>query len=193
MFIMATPSAPLVMQPTPERVCVLMADLVDSTLIARALSLRDYAALMSSYIRTLIAHFEAAGGYVLQHQGDAVLVVWPEECTSDAIAAALSCHERVASLPLAQGLGVGLQLRVGCSVGEVIPGVVGGQITMYGLPLNYSRRLCDAAAAGETLICLQAARYSGGEAMQMLRPLPTLQGFGHLSRAYTLVPPPRSA
>lgn len=164
----------------------MMVDLVGSTLLAQGLPLEIYAALMAEFVQVLILSAEALGGRVLQHQGDAVVALWSAEQAQWGMWAALDAHERAARLGLAGALGVQLQLRAGVALGPVIMGMVGGQLSAYGLPVNYARRLCDAASPGETLVCDQVARQHVDGALLAARPLPPLQGFGPGCRAYTV-------
>lgn len=170
------------------RACLVMVDLVGSTGIAHRLPLSHYMALMTEFVQVMILSFEASGGEVLQHQGDAVLALWPADRTPHAAQAALQAHERAARIGLAQMLGLPLQLRAGVAVGEVITGVVGGQPSAYGLPVNYARRLCEASQPGETLACggvlkhLEPAQQSGSHHVL------ELQGFGHNCQAHSLIP-----
>ncbi|EYB68077.1 guanylate cyclase [Deinococcus phoenicis] len=172
-----------------QSACLVMADLVGSTLLAHRLPLENYAALMAEFVQVLILSFEARGGQVLQHQGDAVLALWPAPRSGQGVRAALETHERAARLGLAGVLGVQLQVRAGVAVGPVITGMVGGQLSAYGLPVNYARRLCDAAAPGETLVCEGVAQQSCPAGMPVARLLPPLRGFGPESRAYTVTLP----
>lgn len=184
---------PLCAQPpqvTP--VCVVMVDLTGSTDLARTLPLPHYMALMTEFVQVMILSFEARGGTVLQHQGDAVLGYWPAERAHDACRTALEAHGRAARLGLAKVLGVRLRLRAGVALGNVIVGLVGGQPSAYGLPVNYARRLCDAARSGETLACAcVGTRFDPMITAQPGEPL-TLPGFGagcHVNRLSLLDPP----
>jgi class 3 adenylate cyclase len=77
---------------------------------------------------------------------------------------------------------------VGLAVGDVITGVVGGQHSAYGLPVNYARRLCDAARPGETLACPDVAPLAGrAVGVEVHRPL-HLPGFGPECRTFRLTP-----
>ncbi|GAA5513472.1 hypothetical protein Dcar01_02210 [Deinococcus carri] len=169
-----------------QAACLVMVDLVGSTRLAHHLLLEDYAALMAEFVQVLILSFEVGGGQVLQHQGDAVLALWPPEQSGQGVTAALDAHDRVARLGLAGVLGVQLQVRAGAALGPVITGMVGGQLSAYGLPVNYARRLCDAALPGETLVCEQVARQPGPQRQAASRSLPPLPGFGPECRAYTV-------
>ena len=166
--------------------CLVTVDLVESTRLAGRLPLEAYAALMAEFVQLLILSAEALGGQVLQHQGDSVIALWPGERSQAGIWAALEAHERTARLGLAQMLGLQLQVRAGVALGPVVVGMVGGQLSAYGLPVNYSRRLCDAALPGETLICDAVAEQHVDGALLAARPLPPLQGFGADCRAYTV-------
>ena len=102
-----------------------MTDLVGSTRLARRLPLPHYMALMTDLIQILILHFEAHGGQVLQHQGDAVVCMFTPAQVPQALQSALDAHTRAAQLQLAELLGEKLRLRVGLAVGEVLTGPVG--------------------------------------------------------------------
>ncbi|GAA0511298.1 adenylate/guanylate cyclase domain-containing protein [Deinococcus depolymerans] len=167
--------------------CFVLVDLVGSTAMACQLPLRNYQTLMQEFVQVMILSFEARGGQVLQHQGDAVLAWWPLEQAGAACAAAAEAHERAARLTLAASLGQRLRLRAGVSGGEVIMGVVGGQNSAYGLPVNYATRLCDAAEPGQTLVCDSALAHAGGLPTRPYQPL-QLQGFGENCRAHLLLP-----
>lgn len=169
-----------------QQACLVMVDLVGSTRLAHLLPLEDYAALMAEFVQVLILSFEARLGQVLQHQGDAVLALWPAEGTGAGVAAGQETHERAARLALAGALGVGLQVRAGVALGPVVTGWVGGQLSAYGLPVNYARRLCDAAAPGETLVCEHTWARTGHPPHHVPRPLPPLRGFGEDCRAYAV-------
>lgn len=162
--------------------CLVLVDLVGSTALAQTLALPHYMALMSEFVQVMLLSFEARGGQVLQHQGDAVLGYWEAGRIHQACRAALESHDRAARLGLAGMLGVQLTLRAGVASGEVLTGMVGGQRSAYGLPVNFSRRLCDAAQPGETLACRRVVAglvdELGSELAWSPRPLRTLQGFG---------------
>ncbi|BDP40266.1 hypothetical protein DAETH_02350 [Deinococcus aetherius] len=173
-------------RPDHERACLVMVDLVGSTRLAHLLPLEDYAALMAEFVQVLVLSFEARGGRVLQHQGDAVLGLWPPGGVGSGVAAGHESHERAAKLGLAAALRVDLQVRAGVALGAVITGQVGGQLSAYGLPVNYARRLCDAALPGETLVCGETAAQMGFPGALAARTLPPLAGFGPDCRAYTV-------
>lgn len=159
-------------------VCVVLVDLTGSTVLAQSLPLPHYMALMTEFVQVMILSFEARGGTVLQHQGDAVLGYWPAQHAENACRVALEAHDRAARLGLAGLLGAELRLRAGVALGEVIVGLVGGQPSAYGLPVNYARRLCDAAHSGETLTCAATAAQLGPELVAQPREPLTLRGFG---------------
>lgn len=178
---------PLPAQATPSQLaCLVMVDLVGSTRLAHLLPLDHYTSLMAEFVQVLILSFEARGGQVLQHQGDAVLGLWNEQHVSAGITAALEAHERSARLSLAAMLGVDLQVRSGVAVGQVITGMVGGQPSAYGLPVNYACRLCSAAEPGETLVCGAASEMNPLQQVEYVpRHLPTLHGFNAECIAFT--------
>ncbi|GGR12083.1 adenylate/guanylate cyclase domain-containing protein [Deinococcus ruber] len=163
--------------------CLLVSDLVGSTRLARRLPLAHYMALMTDLIQILILHFEAYGGQVLQHQGDAVVCMFTTAQVPAALQSALQAHTRTAQLHLAELLGEKLRLRVGVSVGEVLTGPVGGMVSAYGLPVNLARRLCSAAQPGETLACPSVLPYASTSVLQE-RAVSGLSGFEDLGTAY---------
>lgn len=171
-----------------QSACLLVADLVGSTQLARQLPLQQYVALMTELIQLLVLHFEAHGAQVLQHQGDAVVCLWPLAGSHRAVLAGLESHVRADDLGLAALLGLRLRLRVGLAVGEVISGPVGGTLSAYGLPVNLARRLCSAALPGETLTCPSlpgaAPAIRLGE-----RAVGNLPGFEDLGLAFTVLDP----
>jgi class 3 adenylate cyclase len=180
--LLPLPSAPT----ETQSACLVLVDVVGSTELAHALPLQTYMALMTEFVQVTILSFEARGGQVLQHQGDAVLAYWDSRHLASACEAALEAHDRAARLALAGLLGVQLRLRAGVAAGEVVTGTVGGQPSAYGLPVNYARRLCDAAGVGETLAC---GRVSAQELRGIRcepRPPLALQGFGSACEAVTL-------
>lgn len=166
--------------------CLVLVDLVGSTRMAQNLELSSYMALMQEFVQVMILTLEARGGQVLQHQGDAVLAWWPAEQAAQACAAAQEAHERAARLVLAGHLGQQLRLRAGISSGAVLMGIVGGQLSAYGLPVNYARRLCDAALAGQTLIC-DAVRQQAPQLLTTPCPPLDLAGFGPCCTAHRLL------
>ena len=178
-------------QPHATPACMVLVDLVGSTLMAQTLDLGSYMALMQEFVQVMILTLEARGGQVLQHQGDAVLAWWPAAQAAQACAAAQEAHIRAGRLALAGHLGQRLRLRAGISSGDVLMGVVGGQMSAYGLPVNYSRRLCDAAQAGQTLVCDEVRAQ-----VPQLRSVPcpplALQGFGPRCTAHRLLEGPES-
>ena len=167
-------------------VCVVLVDLTGSTSLAQTLPLTHYMALMTEFVQVMILSFEARGGIVLQHQGDAVLGYWPAARASDACQVALEAHDRAARLGLADLLGAALKLRAGVALGDVIVGPVGGQPSAYGLPVNYARRLCDAAHSGETLACAATAEQIGANIVEQPYEALTLRGFGPGCRVHRL-------
>ncbi|WP_425147778.1 adenylate/guanylate cyclase domain-containing protein [Deinococcus sp.] len=169
--------------------CLLVADLVGSTRLARVLPLPHYMALMTDLIQVLMLHFEAYGGQVLQHQGDALVCLFSPAQVPAALRAAQGSHVRAGQLRLAEWLGQTLRLRVGLALGEVLTGTVGGTFSTYGLPVNLARRLCSAAEPGETLICPSLLPYVPALKLRE-RALDGLPGFEELSLAYRVMQGP---
>ncbi|THF86153.1 adenylate/guanylate cyclase domain-containing protein [Deinococcus sp. KSM4-11] len=166
--------------------CLVLVDLVGSTELAHRLPLPHYMSLMTEFVQVMILSFEARGGQILQHQGDAVLAYWDAPSTEHACLAALEAHDRTARLSLAGLLGVDLRLRAGVAAGEVLTGMVGGQRSAYGLPVNYARRLCDAAVPGQTLVCGNIAGMNLRGMIREARAPMALQGFGAACETFSL-------
>ncbi|MFC4639174.1 adenylate/guanylate cyclase domain-containing protein [Deinococcus hohokamensis] len=171
--------------------CLVLVDLVGSTQMAHALPLPHYMAVMTEFVQVMILSFEALGGEVLQHQGDAVLALWPATGVAHAALAAVQAHERAGRIGLAEMLGLALQLRAGVALGEVVTGIVGGQPSAYGLPVNYARRLCESSRPGETLACAGVTAHLGAGVQAAAPRHLQLQGFGQNCEAYALSPVPR--
>ena len=164
-----------------QRACFVMVDVVGSTALAQQLPLGHYASLMTEFVQLLFLSFEARGGRILQHQGDAVLALWPGAQAEQAALAALDAHDRAARLGLAGLLGLSLQLRGAVTCGEVVTGPIGGLLSAYGLPINYARRLCDEARPGQTLACQAVQSGCAGSrhlGFTALAPVPVLRDFG---------------
>jgi len=183
------PLAPLSASANRQDVCVFFADVVGSTMLAHDMPLEKYAALMTELLQVLILSCAARGGEVLQHQGDAVVSVWPGRHTPYALEAASEAHGRVADLAVAAKFGVRLQLRIGLASGEVVMGTVGGSLTAYGLPVNLSRRLCDASEPGGTLVCADTQLLAPDASYRLMSTL-ELQGFPALRGAARLMASP---
>lgn len=172
--------------PAPRReVSVLFVDVVGSTRLAQQLSLELYGALMAETLRVLILCCTSYGGEVLQHQGDAVVAIWSASEAASALQAAVQTHVRAAGVGLAARLGLRLALHAGVASGTVVLGSVGGSLTAHGLPINFARRLCDAAGGGDTLVCGETLALTPGCATEVapgltLRDFPIHDGVGRL-------------
>ena len=173
---MNTPLFPPHESAPTRRVCAVFTDLVDSTGLACTLPLAQFTTLMTELLQVLMLHTEARGGWALSQHGDGLLSLWNESDTAFAVSAAMEAHGRAARLGLARRLGLKLQLRAGLACGEVMLGDLGRETTAYGLPLILARRLCDAGAPGETLVCATARALVPGARMLELPPA-DFQGF----------------
>ncbi len=168
---------PTLLDPAPtRRVCAVFMDLVDSTGLACSLPLAQFTTLMTELLQVLMLHTEARGGWALSQHGDGLLSLWNEEDAAFALEAAVEAHDRAARLGIARRLGLNLQMRVGVAAGEVMLGDLGREMTAYGLPLILARRLCDAGAPGETLVCGTMRERVPAARMQELPPA-AFQGF----------------
>ncbi len=165
---MTIPLPLLTLPPARREVSVLFVDVVGSTRLAQQLSLELYGALMAETLQVLILCCASYGGEVLQHQGDAVVAIWPSFEATSALQAAVQAHLRAAKVGLAARLGVRLSVRAGVASGAVLLGSVGGSLTAHGLPVNLARRLCDAGRGGDTLVCGETLALTPGCAVEAL-------------------------
>jgi class 3 adenylate cyclase/tetratricopeptide (TPR) repeat protein len=122
---------------------VLFCDLIGSTELFAQLDPEEVSAVLRSYTRCCAERIEAAGGFVAQFQGDAVLgyfgyIEASESSAEQALRAALEVVEAVPKLLLLGG--VALKVRIGISTGLVV----------VGDPYGEGTRL-EQAAVGETL------------------------------------------
>ena len=138
-----------------RRVSVVFVDLVASTRLAKTLRSDEYFDLMGEILTVLAGEIEAAGGQVLQFQGDAVLAVFGAlRAHEDDTLRALRSARAAINAVQAYGARVGLELqgRAGVDTNLATTGWVGGEYTVFGNVVNLARRLCSAAAPGEVLV-----------------------------------------
>jgi class 3 adenylate cyclase/tetratricopeptide (TPR) repeat protein len=122
---------------------VLFCDLIGSTELFAQLDPEEVSTVLRSYTRCCADRIEAAGGFVAQFQGDAVLgyfgyIEASESSAEQALRAALEVVEAVPKLLLVGG--ITLKVRIGISTGLVVVGDTYGEGTRL-----------EQAAVGETL------------------------------------------
>jgi predicted ATPase/class 3 adenylate cyclase len=165
-------------------VTVLFADLVDFTVLSRALDAEDVRALVNEYFARWHALIEANGGVVEKFIGDAVMAVFGlrrsrEEDPHLAIRSALAMRDALDALnvDLCAQHGVSLAMRVGIDTGDVVVGRLderpGQHLAVIGSTVNRASRLQSAAPTNGVLISADTYRHVRGSFS--FRPLPGLQ------------------
>ena len=149
----------------------------------------------------MVQILERWGAWVLPLQGDSAIACWPDWQIEAALAAAQEAHAATKSIMLASVLKLPLAVHAGVAVGEL--SMLSRPLPYpCGLPLHLARRLSDAAAPGETLICPCAAELLEDEpgrpgSVLVKRAVPPLRGFEHLQGCegefYSLRTPPSYA
>lgn len=149
-----------------EHMTVLFVDLVGYTPLSGLLPSETLSAVLNDYLREMSAAVAEHGGIVDKFIGDAVMALFGppalagvEAHAAGAVGAALSMRGRMEALDArwrAQGLPVGLNIRIGIASGEVSVGVFGSDerrtYTVLGTPVNVAARLQAAAEPGQILV-----------------------------------------
>ena len=136
---------------------ILFADLVGSTALANRLEPEKMHALLGRFFESADSIIARFGGTVDKHIGDCVMAVFGAPIAHDndplrALSAAAELHGAVAGLDHPSA---GLSLHIGLATGTVMASPTGSALhrryTVTGPAVNLAARLCDRAAAGETL------------------------------------------
>jgi len=144
-------------------VTILFADLSGSTPLAEKLDPEDLRRILASYFNQLARQIRRYEGTIDKYIGDAVMAVFGapishEDDAERAIRAALAMQEGIAKLndDLERGHGVRLALRIGINTGEVVAGLLGGDVqssyTVVGDAVNTAQRLESVAPLGGVLV-----------------------------------------
>ncbi|HET9810059.1 MAG TPA: adenylate/guanylate cyclase domain-containing protein, partial [Candidatus Limnocylindria bacterium] len=144
-------------------VTILFADLSGSTPLAEKLDPEDLRRILASYFNQLARQIRRYEGTIDKYIGDAVMAVFGapishEDDAERAIRAALAMQESIAKLndDLAREHGVRLALRIGINTGEVVAGLLGGDVqsayTVVGDAVNTAQRLESVAGLGQVLV-----------------------------------------
>src|SRR4051812_47797475 len=144
-------------------VTVLFADLSGSTPLAERLDPEDLRAILAAYFNQLARQIRRYEGTIDKYIGDAVMAVFGaplshEDDAERAIRAALAMQESIAKLnaDLERQHGVRLALRIGINTGDVVAGMLGGDVqsayTVVGDAVNTAQRLESAAALGTVIV-----------------------------------------
>jgi adenylate cyclase len=144
-------------------VTILFADLSGSTPLAEKLDPEDLRRILASYFNQLARQIRRYEGTVDKYIGDAVMAVFGapishEDDAERAIRAALAMQGGIAKLndDLEREHGVRLALRIGINTGEVVAGMLGGDVqsayTVVGDAVNTAQRLESVAPLGQVLV-----------------------------------------
>jgi adenylate cyclase len=144
-------------------VTVLFADLSGSTPLAERLDPEELRGILASYFGALARQIQRYEGTIDKYIGDAVMAVFGapishEDDAERAINAALAMQTSIARLndDLEKRHGVRLSLRIGVNTGEVVAGMLAGDVqsayTVVGDAVNTAQRLESAAPLGAVLV-----------------------------------------
>jgi class 3 adenylate cyclase/tetratricopeptide (TPR) repeat protein len=150
-------------------VTVLFADLSGSTPLAERLDPEELRRVLGSYFGTLARQIQRYEGTIDKYIGDAVMAVFGapvshEDDAERAINAALSMQASIARLndDLERRHGVRLSLRIGVNTGEVVAGMLAGDVqaayTVVGDAVNTAQRLESVAPPGEVVVSSMTQR-----------------------------------
>ncbi len=144
-------------------VTVLFADISGSTPLAERLDPEELRGILASFFSALSRQIQRFDGTVDKYIGDAVMAVFGAPVAHEgdaerAIRAALAMQQAMVRLndDLEREHGVSLKLRIGVNTGEVVAGLLAGDVqsayTVVGETVNVAQRLESAAPAGEVLM-----------------------------------------
>src|SRR5438309_6270026 len=150
-------------------VTILFADLSGSTPLAEKLDPEDLRGILSSYFNALARQIRRYEGTIDKYIGDAVMAVFGapishEDDAERAINAALAMRRSIAHLndDLLRLHGVRLSLRIGINTGEVVAGLLAGDVqtayTVVGDAVNTAQRYEAAAPLDEILVSAMTRR-----------------------------------
>jgi class 3 adenylate cyclase/tetratricopeptide (TPR) repeat protein len=154
-----------------RHVTVVFADLSGSTEVASRLDPEETREILRTCLTTLARRIQRFGGTVDKYVGDAVMAVFGapishEDDTERALRSALAMRDAITELnaELRRQHGVTFTLRIGVNEGEVVSGVIAGDVqaayTVVGDTVNVAQRLEAAAHPGEILVGA-SARHAG--------------------------------
>ena len=179
-------------------VTVLFADLSGSTPLGEKLDPEDLRRILASYFNQLARQIRRYEGTIDKYIGDAVMAVFGaplshEDDAERAIRAALAMHDSIATLngDLERQHGVRLALRIGINTGEVVAGMLGGDVqsayTVVGDAVNTAQRFESAAPLDQILVS-ESTRRLAAHAFEFERLPPiTLKGKALAVAAYRVV------
>ena len=144
-------------------VTILFADLSGSTPLAEKLDPEELRGILGSYFGVLARQIQRYEGTIDKYIGDAVMAVFGapishEDDAERAVHAALAMQASIGRLndDLDRKYGVRLTLRIGVNTGEVVAGLLAGDVqrayTVVGDAVNTAQRLESAAPLGQVLV-----------------------------------------
>jgi adenylate cyclase len=179
-------------------VTILFADLSGSTPLAERLDPEDLRRVLASYFSQLSRQIRRYEGTIDKYIGDAVMAVFGaplshEDDAERAIHAALAMHRSIAKLndDLDREHGVRLALRIGINTGEVVAGMLGGDVqssyTVVGDAVNTAQRFESVAPLNEVLVSETTRRLALHAFEFETLPPVTLKGKAEPVAAYRVV------
>lgn len=150
-------------------VTILFADLSGSTPLGERLDPEELRGILASYFNELARQIRRYEGTIDKYIGDAVMAVFGapishEDDAERAINAGLAMQRSIAHLndDLARRHGVRLALRIGINTGEVVAGLLAGDVqtayTVVGDAVNTAQRYEAVAPLGEILVSAMTRR-----------------------------------
>src|SRR5438477_1122780 len=150
-------------------VTILFADLSGSTVLGERLDPEELRGVLASYFNELARQIRRYEGTIDKYIGDAVMAVFGapishEDDSERAINAALAMQQSIGHLndDLSRRHGVRLSLRIGINTGEVVAGLLAGDVqrayTVVGDAVNTAQRFEAAAPLGEILVSADTRR-----------------------------------
>jgi len=150
-------------------VTILFADLSGSTVLGERLDPEELRGVLASYFNELARQIRRYEGTIDKYIGDAVMAVFGapishEDDAERAINAALAMQQSIGHLndDLSRRHGVRLALRIGINTGEVVAGLLAGDVqrayTVVGDAVNTAQRFEAAAPLGEILVSADTRR-----------------------------------
>ncbi len=152
-------------------VTILFADLSGSTPLAEKLDPEELRHILGSYFGALARQIQRYEGTIDKYIGDAVMAVFGapishEDDAERAIHAAIAMQASIVRLndDLDRTYGVRLSLRIGVNTGEVVAGLLAGDVqrayTVVGDAVNTAQRLESAAPLDQVLVSETTRRLS---------------------------------
>ncbi|HEX4744369.1 MAG TPA: adenylate/guanylate cyclase domain-containing protein [Candidatus Limnocylindria bacterium] len=181
-------------------VTILFADLSGSTPLAEKLDPEDLRGILGRYFNTLARQIQRYEGTIDKYIGDAIMCVFGapishEDDAERAIRAAIAMQGSIQRLndDLEREHGVRLALRIGINTGEVVAGLLGGDVqrayTVVGDAVNTAQRFESVAPLNEVLVSETTRRLAIHSFEFETLPPVTLKGKAHPVAAYRVLRP----